>query len=110
MKSIKNDVSMIKSDVSTLKSNVGTLKSNVDVLNTEMLEAKKAQQLTDKRLSSIDSKQDIIYKQTGSLSEPQMKTPSLLEQVRLDVEFTYQKTAMNDLYINRIETHFIHKH
>ena len=53
MKSIKNDLSEIKSDVSTNK-------SNVDVLNTEMLEAKKEQQLTDKRLSSIESKQDII--------------------------------------------------
>lgn len=90
MKSIKTDVSVIKSDVETLK-------SNVDALNTEMLEVKKEQQLTDKRLSSIESKQDIIYKQIGSLSEPQMKTLSLLKQLQLDVEFSYQKTAMNDL-------------
>ena len=73
-----------------------------------MLEVKKEQQLTNKRLSSIESKQDIDYQQTGSLSETQ--TLSLLEQLQSDVEFTYQKTAMNDLKINRIETHSIHKH
>ena len=110
LQQIFSEMKSIKTDVSVIKSDVGTLKSNVDALNTEMLEVKKKQQLTDKRLSSIESKQDIIYKQIGSLSEPQMKTLSLLKQLQLDVEFSYQKTAMNDLKISRIETHSVHNY
>ncbi|WP_143565340.1 hypothetical protein [Sporosarcina sp. P7] len=110
MKGIKTDISGIKSDVSTLKSDVSALKLHVEVLNTDMSEVKKEQQLTNKRLSSIETKQDTIYINYVSLTEIQSKTLSLLEQLQTDVEFTYQKTAMNDLKINRIETNSTHKH
>ena len=71
---------------------------------------KKEQQLTNTRLSALESKQDAIYTHTSFLTEMQSKNLSLLEQLQSDVEFTYQKTAMNDLKINRIETHSIQKH
>ncbi len=51
-----------------------------------------------------------MYQQTSSLSETQTKTLSLFEHLQSDVEFTFQKTAMNDLKTNRIETYSIHKH
>ncbi|WP_144034677.1 hypothetical protein [Sporosarcina sp. P16b] len=103
MKGIKTDISLIKSDVSALK-------LHVEVLNTDMSEVKIERQLTNKRLSSIETKQDTIYMNYVSLTEIQTKTLSLLEQLQTDVEFTYQKTAMNDLKINRIETNSTHKH
>ncbi len=51
-----------------------------------------------------------MYQQTSSLSETQTKTLSLFEHLQSDVEFTYQKMAMNDLKTNRIETYSIHRH
>lgn len=86
------------------------IKNEVVDLKNEVTGIKDEQKLTNERLTSIESKQEIIYKQTGTLTETQSKSLSLLEHLQSDVEFTYKKTAMNDLKINRIETTFIQKH
>jgi regulator of replication initiation timing len=64
--SVKKDISLIKETMATKE---------------EVTEIKLEQQKTNERLTSIESKQQIIYEQTGKLTEYHTETMSQFEQL-----------------------------
>lgn len=75
----------------------------LDLILQALQDIKHEQQVTNERLTNIEVKQQVIFEQTGKLSEYHTETISHLNNLRSDIEFTYQKTALHDLKINRIE-------
>lgn len=76
----------------------------------ELQAIKQEQQVTNERLTNIETKQQVIFEQTGKLSEYHTETISRIDRLQTDVEFTYQKTALHDLKLNRIENDSSQKH
>ena len=76
----------------------------------ELQAIKQEQRVTNERLTNIETKQHVIFEQTGKLSEFHTETISRLDRLQTDVEFTYQKTALHDLKINRIVNDSSQKH
>ena len=72
-------------------------------VKTELKDIKCEQQLTNERLTNIEVKQQVIFEQTGNLTEYHNETISRIDRLQTDIEFTYQKTALHDLKINRME-------
>ena len=68
----------------------------------ELKDIKHEQQITNNRLTNIEVKQQVIFEQTG---KPEYHTEAInrIDLLQTDIEFTYQKTALHDLKINRIE-------
>lgn len=69
----------------------------------ELKDVKHEQQITNERLTNIEEKQQMIYEQTGKITEYHTETTSRIDRLQTDIEFTYQKTALHDLKIHRIE-------
>ncbi|AXH99713.1 hypothetical protein DV702_08195 [Sporosarcina sp. PTS2304] len=78
---IKIEVSNIKVEISDIKNDISDLKNEVSGIKNEVTGIKDEQKLTNERLTSIESKQEIIYKHTGTLTETQSKSLSLLERL-----------------------------
>lgn len=79
-------------------------------ISEELQAIKQEQRVTNERLTNIETKQHFIFEQTGKLAEYHTETISRIDRLQTDVEFTYQKTALHDLKINRIENDSSQKH
>lgn len=79
------------------------VKTELTDVRTELKDVKCEQQLTNDRLTNIEVKQQVIFEQTGNLTEYHHETISRIDRLQTDIEFTYQKTALHDLKINRME-------
>lgn len=90
---LKDGMGSVTSEVSGLKNEMSSVKSEVNSLKVE----------TNKRLDAIEKKQQLIYNQTGNLTAYHTETMTEIRQLQKDVELTYQKTALHDLQINRLE-------
>lgn len=71
----------------------------------ELKEIKHEQQKTNERLDSIDSKQHIIYEQTGKLSEYHTETLSRLDNLATkdDLEYFDKKITEHDREIFKMK-------
>lgn len=84
------------------------LKQILDELKSvkeEVAEVKLEQQKTNERLTNIESKQQIIYEQTGKLTEYHAETISQFEQLATkdDLDYFDKKISQHDREIFKIK-------
>lgn len=99
VKGVKTEVASLKADVNGLKAGMNSLKGEVKELKTE-------QEKTNDRLSSIESKQNLIYEQTGTLSDFRTETLSRLDKLvsKGDLAYYDKKISEHDREIFNIKT------
>lgn len=71
---ILHEIKGIKTDITELKQDVSELKQDISAIKSE-------QQITNDRLTRIESKQGLIYNQTGKLSEYHTETIARFDQL-----------------------------
>lgn len=81
------------------------VKEEIAGIKTDVFEIKLEQQKTNERLTSIESKQQIIYEQTGKLTEYHSETMSHLEQLATkdDLDSFDKKISQHEREIFKIK-------
>lgn len=103
MDGMKSDINDMKTDMDSMKSDINNLKSEMNDVKTDVTSMKTEQKTTNERLLSIEKKQNLIYSQTRNLTTYHTEIIAQIEQLHTDMEFTYQKTALHDLQLNRLQ-------
>ena len=102
----------ILTELTGVKKEVGELKQDVGGLKKDVGELKKEQITTNKRLSNIEERQDVIidhtgatYSQTGKLTEYHDQTMLQLEKLatKEDVDYLNEKIGEHDREIYKLK-------
>lgn len=95
---ITKDIAEIKEDINGMKEDINELKSEVNGIKEEVSDM-------NVRLTSIESKQDIIFIQTGKLSEFRDETAATLSQIatKEDLEYFDAKASRHEREIFKLK-------
>lgn len=102
---LKDDMANVKGDVSTLKDDMTNVKEDVSTLKDDMTNVKNELMKTNEHLAKIETKQDLIYRQTGKLSEYHTEIVSRLNEfsTKEDLTFLDKKIGEHDREIFKLK-------
>lgn len=102
---LKHDVGELKHDVSQLKQEVAGIKNEVAEINTRLTHVESEIDDLKETTSRIETKQQIIFEQTGNLAEYHTDLQEELHHIKDRLQFTTVKLTENEFEIFKLKKH-----